>query len=70
MELDSVVFNLPRASTVIPTTTIIVAALARDPNIATMGPYNTGDADTEGVTTRKICPFPYSLAGLWLLDEK
>ena len=70
VELDPTVFNLPRAQTVVPTATTIAAALAADPTIATMGPYTAGDADTEGVTTRKICPVPHSLAGLWLLDEE
>ena len=70
VELDSTVFNLPRSPTIVPTATTIAAALAADPTIANMGPYTAGDADTEGVTTRKICPVPHSLAGLWLLDEE
>ena len=57
----------PRAQTVVPTATTIAAALAADPTIANMGPYTAGDADTEGVTTRKV---PHSLARLWLLDEE
>ena len=70
VELDVGIFNLPNTTAVVPTADTICLALTADPTLATMaGPYNGGDADTEGVKTRKICPIPHSLAGLWLLDE-
>ena len=70
VELDGGIFNLPNTTAVVPTVDTICLALTADPTLATMaGPYNGGDAGTEGVKTRKICPIPHSLAGLWLLDE-
>ena len=33
------------------------------------GLYSVGDPNTEGVKTRKICPVPHPLTGLWILGE-
>jgi hypothetical protein len=71
VEFDVGVFNLPNNVAVVPTVTAIVDALVADPTLSMMaGPYTAGDPDTEGVKTRKICPVPHSLAGLWLLHEE
>ena len=71
MELDTGVFNLPNVTTIIPTATAITNALTIDPALDTMlGPYVANAPDTKGVKMRKVCPVPYSLAGLWLLDKE
>ena len=70
VELDAAVFNLPGTVTIVPNVTTITDALTAAPDLDTMaGPYTAGDPGVEGVKTRKICPVPHSLAGLWLLHE-
>ena len=69
VELDGGIFSLPNAVTIVPTAAAITASLTADPTIAEMGPYNANDPDTEGVKTRKLCPVPHNLAGLWLMHD-
>ena len=70
VELDAGIFNLTNAISVVPTETAITTALTADPTLVTMaGTFAANDPDTKGVKTRKICPVPYSLTGLWLRDE-
>jgi hypothetical protein len=69
VELDGGIFSLPNAATTVPTAAAITAALTANPAIAVMGPYNANDPETEGVKTRKLCPVPHNLAGLWLMHD-
>ena len=71
VELDAAVFNLSSSVTVVPEVATISDAIAADPAIITMaGSYASNDPGTEGVKTRKICPVPHSLVGLWLLHKE
>ena len=45
--------------------TILMVCVA-NPVISYMGPYNTGDADTKGVTSHKVCPVPTDTTGLFV----
>ena len=65
VEVPSSVFNKVNTQVVVPDAATIVAELTADPTIGVMGPYNAGDADTTGAKTRKICPVPHDIAGLF-----
>ena len=65
VEVGDAVFNKVAATVVVPDVATILAQIGADPTIATMGPYNAGDPDTEGVKSRKICAVPHNIAGLF-----
>jgi len=64
--LGSAVFNLLNNMVMVLTQATIVAALIADANLQLMGPYQNGDANTEGVKTRKMSPVPHFIGGIWL----
>ena len=61
--LGSAVFNLLNNMVMVLTQATIVAALIADANLQLMGPYQNGDANTEGVKTRKMSPVPHFIKG-------
>ena len=65
VEILTTVFNKMNTQVVVPDAAIIVAELAAHPATAVMGPYNAGDEDTTGAKSRKICPVPHDIAGLF-----
>ena len=66
--LPDALFHLINNSHTVPTIATIVSAVAGDQALETMGPYATGDANTEPVKTRRIVPVPHVLGGLWLSE--
>lgn len=66
VELVADLFHLLTNTVVVPNVATIVGTLAADPNVELMGPYANGDANTEGVKTRKLCPVPHFVGGIWL----
>lgn len=66
VELDTSLFSLFNNQVAVPTVNFITTAIANDPDLQMLGPYNTADAHTEPVKTRKIVPVPHAIAGLWL----
>ena len=54
VEVDKGVFNIPMTAGHIPTTEVILATIAAEPDITELRPYTTGDAGVDAVKIRKL----------------
>ena len=70
VELPNALFNLVQNTHLVPEPAHIIAQLAADQDLAIMGPYNAGDANTEVIRTRNVVTVPFAYVQLFLAAER
>ena len=66
VEVSPDVYNLVPNATLVPTVPHILAQLAANPALTSLGPYANGDANTEVIRVRRVVPIPFTFVSLFL----